>query len=166
MNLGLSGRVAIVAAASKGLGRAVAEELAREGASVAICSRTAGDLERVAADIQKATGTATFYRAVDVSDASAVSRFVSAVADRFGRLDICITNSGGPPSKLFADTKPEDWRAAVDLLCQGNIAAHAGEQVGSLHHHHLLGREAADRRAIALEFHPRRGNRVGSHPCE
>jgi len=121
MSLGLSGRVAIVAAASKGLGRAVAEELAREGASVAICSRTAGDLERVAADIQKATGTATFYRAVDVTDASAVSRFVSAVADRFGRLDICVTNSGGPPSKLFADTKPEDWRAAVDLLLMSTV---------------------------------------------
>ena len=121
MDLELSGRVAIVAAASRGLGRAVAEELAREGASVAICSRNSCDLERAAADMQKATGQEVFHQTVDITEPSAISRFVAAVADRFGRLDICVTNSGGPPSKLFVDTEPEDWRAAFDLLLMSTV---------------------------------------------
>ena len=121
MDLGLAGRVAIVAAASKGLGRAVAEELAREGANVAICSRTAADLERVAAQIQKATGREVFWQAVDVGKQDSVTRFVAAVEARFSRIDICVTNSGGPPSKLFGETKPEDWRAAFDQLLLGTV---------------------------------------------
>ena len=121
MDLGLEGRVAIVAAASKGLGRAVAEELAREGASVAICARTASALEQAAAQIHKSTGREIFHQAVDVTNQAAISHFVAAVEERFGRLDICITNSGGPPSKLFADTNPADWRSAVELLLMGAV---------------------------------------------
>ena len=74
MDLGLRGRVAIVAAASKGLGRAVAEELAREGAEIAICARTAADLEVAAAQIQAAAGREVFWQAVDVGKAEEVSR--------------------------------------------------------------------------------------------
>jgi 3-oxoacyl-[acyl-carrier protein] reductase len=121
LDLGLQGRVAIVAAASKGLGRAVAEELAREGASVAICARTASELEEAAAQIQKATGRDVFHQSVDVMNPDAISNFVSAVEERFGRLDICVTNSGGPPSKMFVDTRPEDWRAAVELLLMSTV---------------------------------------------
>ena len=107
MDLGLTGRVAIVAAASKGLGCAVAEELAREGPHVAICARTLSTLEETAAQIQKATGRDGFYRTLDVADSKAVTDFVAAVQTRFGRLDICVTNSGGPPSNLFKNTPPE-----------------------------------------------------------
>ncbi len=121
MDLGLQGRVAIVAAASKGLGRAVAEELAREGASVAICARTAAELEQGAAHIQKATGREVLHQAIDVTDPTAVGDFAAAVEKRFGRLDICVTNSGGPPSKLFVDTKPEDWRSAVEQLLMSTV---------------------------------------------
>jgi 3-oxoacyl-[acyl-carrier protein] reductase len=121
LDLGLQGRVAIIAAASKGLGRAVAEELAREGASVAICARTPSELEQAAAQIQASTGREVFHQAVDVTNPDAVSHFFGAVEDRFGRLDICVTNSGGPPSKLFVDTSPEDWRAAVDLLLMSTV---------------------------------------------
>jgi 3-oxoacyl-[acyl-carrier protein] reductase len=121
LDLGLQGRVAIVAAASKGLGRAVAEELAREGASVAICARSASELEQAAAHIQKSTGREVFHQAVDVTNSAAISQFVAAVEQCFGRIDICVTNSGGPPSKLFVDTNPEDWRAAVDLLLMSTV---------------------------------------------
>jgi 3-oxoacyl-[acyl-carrier protein] reductase len=121
LDLGLQGRVAIIAAASKGLGRAVAEELANEGASVGICARTTSELEQAAAQIQKSTGREVFHQAVDVTNPAAVSHFVAAVEERFGRIDICVTNSGGPPSKLFVDTKPEDWRAAVDLLLMSAV---------------------------------------------
>ncbi len=114
MDLGLKGRVAIVAAASKGLGRAVAEELAREGAHVAICARTASTLEETAAQIQKATGREVFHRALDVTNSTAVTDFVAAVETRFGRVDICVTNSSGPPSNLLVSTQSGVWRAAAN----------------------------------------------------
>jgi 3-oxoacyl-[acyl-carrier protein] reductase len=121
LDLGLQGRVAIVAAASKGLGRAVAEELAREGACVAICARTTPELEKTAAHIQKSTGRDVFHQSVDVTNRACVSQFVTDVAERFGRIDICVTNSGGPPSKMFVDTNPDDWRAAVELLLMSAV---------------------------------------------
>ena len=121
MNLGLTNRVAIVSAASKGLGRAVATELSREGARVAICSRTAADVAETAAQIAAETGHEVFSQAVDVTDGSAVARFVEDVEKRFGHIDICITNSGGPPSKLFKDTEVSDWKSAVDQLLMSTV---------------------------------------------
>jgi 3-oxoacyl-[acyl-carrier protein] reductase len=121
MDLGLTGRVAVVAAASKGLGRAVAEELAREGAHVAICARTASTLEETAAHIQKTTGRPVLHHAMDVTDSAAVTAFVAAVEARFGRVDICVTNSGGPPSNLFKSTTSEVWGAAIDQLLMSTV---------------------------------------------
>src|SRR5437899_2760789 len=121
MDLGLTGRVAIVAAASKGLGRSVAEELAREGASVAICARTPATLLETAAQIHNSTGRDVFHQAFDVADSATVAAFVAAVEARFGRIDICVTNSGGPPSNLFKNSQPEDWRAAVDQLLMSTV---------------------------------------------
>ena len=103
MDLGLKGRVAIVAAASKGLGRAVAEEFAKEGCHVAICARTAGELERTATEIEQASGAQVFRQALNVASFESVSSFVDAVEHKFGRVDICVTNAGGPPAKKFLD---------------------------------------------------------------
>ena len=122
MDLGLRGRVAIVAAASKGLGRAVAEELAHEGAHIAICSREAKSIEGTAIDIQASTKQPVFWRAVDVRQEEAIAAFVADVEKEFGRVDICVTNSGGPPSNSFADTKVEDWRVAVDQLLMSTVS--------------------------------------------
>jgi 3-oxoacyl-[acyl-carrier protein] reductase len=116
MDLGIKGRVAIVAAASEGLGRAVASELAREGAEVAICARRAPQLEAAAAEITRVTGREVFRQALDVTDAAGVASFVEAVERHFGRLDICVTNTGGPPAKKFLELSAEDWRAAVDQM--------------------------------------------------
>src|SRR5207248_2181893 len=121
MDLGLHGRVAIVAAASKGLGRAVAEELALEGAHVAVCARTPGTLAETALEIRKSTGQEVFHQALDVTDSAAVASFVAAVESRCGRVDICVTNSGGPPSNSFKNTKPEEWRSAVDQLLMSTV---------------------------------------------
>ena len=107
MDLGLQDRVAIVAAASKGLGRAVAEELAREGAHVAICSRDGKNIEQAAEEIQGLTKHKVFWRALDVKQEEAVAAFVTDVEKEFGRVDICVTNSGGPPSHSFEETHPD-----------------------------------------------------------
>ena len=121
MDLGLRGRVAIVAAASKGLGRAAAEELAREGADIAICARTTADLEKAAAQVQAAGGREVFWQAIDVGKPAEVSRFVEMVEQRFGRVDICVTNTGGPPSKLFSATSNEDWRVWTEQLLMSTV---------------------------------------------
>ncbi len=159
MDLGLTERVAIVAAASKGLGLAVAQELAREGAHAAICARTAGTVAQTARDIQKCSGREIFHQAPDVTDSSAVGAFVSAVEVRFGRIDICVTNSGGPPSNSFKNTKPEDWRSAVDqllmstiLFARENFAAHAKKQVGTSDYHYFFSGEEACGWPAAFRF--------------
>jgi 3-oxoacyl-[acyl-carrier protein] reductase len=121
MDLGLKGRVAIVAAASKGLGRAVAVELAREGAEVAICARSAEHLGEAAAAIRQETARDVFWQALDVTDYGAVRSFVAAVEKRFGRVDICVTNAGGPPAKKFAEISVEEWRVAVDLTLMSAV---------------------------------------------
>lgn len=121
MDLGLKGRVAIVAAASKGLGRAVAEEFAREGCELAICARTEAAIERAAKEIERSCGRAVFRRAMDVTNAEAVRQFVADVDAKFGRLDICVTNAGGPPAKKFAELSIEDWRHAVDLTLMSAV---------------------------------------------
>jgi 3-oxoacyl-[acyl-carrier protein] reductase len=115
MDLELKDRVAIVAASSQGLGKAVAEALAAEGAKLALCARTEGALKSTATQIQRKSGVEVLARAVDVTDHDQVRRFVNATVGRFGRVDICVTNSGGPPAKLFDDTSLEDWRAGVNL---------------------------------------------------
>ncbi len=122
MDLGLAGRVAIVAAASKGLGRAVACELAREGAKVTVCARSEPNLAAAVEEIRQQTGRTVGSEAVDVSDAGAVERFVEGVGRRFGRVDICVINAGGPPSKPFLDTSAEEWRAAVELLLMSAVS--------------------------------------------
>jgi 3-oxoacyl-[acyl-carrier protein] reductase len=121
MNLGLRGRVAIVAAASKGLGRAIAEEFAKEGCKVAICARTTADLERTADEIGKANACTVFWRTVDVTKPEAVRTFVEEVDKEYGRIDICVTNAGGPPAKKFLEISLEDWRAAVELTLLSNV---------------------------------------------
>lgn len=115
MDLGLSGKVAFVAAASKGLGRAIAEELAAEGAELAICARGAEVLGETAQSIAKATGRAPLTLAGDVSDPAAVEAMVGKAIARFGRIDILVTNAGGPPSGKFESLAPEMWKSATDL---------------------------------------------------
>ena len=121
MELGLQGKVAIVAAASKGLGFAVASELAREGAEIAICARTAADLERAAGIIEQETGRVVLRQPLDVTDAALVRKFVEAVEKRYGRVDICVTNTGGPPAKNFAQLSADDWSSAIDQMLMSAV---------------------------------------------
>lgn len=115
MELGLKDRVAIVAASSHGLGQATARAFAAEGCKVAMCSRNLKAVEAAAEEIRSNQGADVYYEAFDVTDAPAVQRFVENVAKRFGRIDICVTNAGGPPAKGFMATTIEEWKRAADL---------------------------------------------------
>lgn len=117
MDLGLRNRVAIVAAASEGMGKAIAQGFVREGARVAICARTTTTLEKAAAEI----GADVFAKALDVTDYEAVRAFVQQTHQHFGRVDICLANAGGPPSKPFADTTIEDWNRAAQLNLMSTV---------------------------------------------
>ena len=121
MDLGLRGKVALVSASSKGLGRAIAEELAAEGASLAICARGADALRATAGDIRKKTGAKVIDVAADVSDPEGVERVTTAAFREFGRIDILVTNSGGPPSGAFESFSPEAWNDAARLLLMSTV---------------------------------------------
>lgn len=115
MDMGLKGAVALVAASSDGLGKAVALGLAREGASVAICARRADMLEQVAEEIRSAAGVEVLVLPTDLSDESRIPGLVSSTVDRFGRLDVLVNNAGGPPPGEFTKHGDEAWRRAFDL---------------------------------------------------
>jgi 3-oxoacyl-[acyl-carrier protein] reductase len=114
MDLGLKNRVALVAASSQGIGRATAEAFAAEGCRVAMCARNEQTLQAAADKIRKQHNAEVFAQAFDVTDAAAVSRFVTAVADKFGGVDICVTNAGGPPAKGFLAVTLEEWQRALE----------------------------------------------------
>lgn len=115
MDLGLKDRVAIVAASSTGIGKAIALGLAREGAQVAMCSRDLVKVEAAAREIGQGTGVEPFAAAVNVADEQEVRDFVHSVRARWGRVDICVTNAGGPPARTFAEATIPEWRTSVDL---------------------------------------------------
>jgi len=115
MDLGLKGRGVIVASSSERIGRATAEAFAREGAQVAMCARTETTLRQAADFIRSQTGTEVFAEPVDVTDGGAVLNFVEHVAKRFGRIDVCVTNAGGPPAKNFLSISSDEWRKAIDM---------------------------------------------------
>src|SRR2546429_1347588 len=121
MDLGLNNKVALVAAASRGLGRAVAEELAAEGASLIICARKQETIECVANEIQEATGAKVIGVAADVSNPVDVSQLVQAGIERFGPVDILVTNAGGPPAGQFESFNLEHWEAATRLLLHSAV---------------------------------------------
>jgi 3-oxoacyl-[acyl-carrier protein] reductase len=113
---GLRGRVALVNAASKGIGRGVAAALAAEGVQLVISARDGEQLEGTARELAAAHGVAVIPVAADVTRAEAAPRLVEAAVARFGRLDILVNNSGGPPAGTFADFDDAAWQAAFELL--------------------------------------------------
>jgi 3-oxoacyl-[acyl-carrier protein] reductase len=121
VDLGIRGKVALVAASSKGLGRAVAEELAAEGADLVMCARGKETLEQTAESIRRTTGVKVVAVAADVSNPADAARVARAALDELGRVDILVTNSGGPPSGQFENLTPEMWDAATRLLLKSAV---------------------------------------------
>ena len=114
MDLELKGKVAIVGGASKGLGRACAEVLAEEGAKVAVCSRTETDLDKAAQAVRDSTGADVLALAGDLDRHETIQRLIAATVERFGRLDILVNNSGGPPLARALSATEEQWAIAVE----------------------------------------------------
>ncbi|MCZ8511394.1 SDR family oxidoreductase [Paenibacillus filicis] len=115
MDLKLQGKTAVVTASSKGLGRAIAEQLASEGASLLLCSRDEQAVCEVGADLQSRYGIPAAGMAVDLSSAEQIGWLVQQAADRFGSVDALVCNAGGPPSGSFLSLDEEAWLHAVQL---------------------------------------------------
>jgi 3-oxoacyl-[acyl-carrier protein] reductase len=121
MDLGLRGKTALVAAASRGLGRAVAETLASEGASVVICARGADALDEARAAIADRTGVQVESVVADVSTDEGVARVWQHARDHLGRVDVLVTNAGGPPSGPFESLSWKAWQQAVELTLRSAV---------------------------------------------
>jgi 3-oxoacyl-[acyl-carrier protein] reductase len=120
MDLQLAGKVALVTAASKGLGKAAARQLALEGAEVAICARSDLLLE-TAHEIGRESGSEVLALQADVTSQEAVDNLVQSTVDRFGQIDILVINAGGPPPGNFLDLGPEDWSKAAELTLMSAV---------------------------------------------
>lgn len=121
MDLGLRGKVALITGGSKGIGRAVATGLAREGAKVAICARRQELLDRAAEEIAGATRTEVLAVSGDMSKPGDADRVVTAVVARFGRIDILVNNAGAAPGGLLLNLTEEEWALAMQLKFLGYI---------------------------------------------
>jgi 3-oxoacyl-[acyl-carrier protein] reductase len=121
MEYGLKNKVALVAASSRGLGKAVAWGLAQEGAKLVICARDKKVLEKAADDIFLGTGVSVFPLAVDLMEGGQIDWLVGETLDLFGKIDILVTNAGGPSPGDFTDLKEDDWMHAVQLTLMSAV---------------------------------------------
>lgn len=114
MDLGLKGKVALVAASSKGLGKAIATELAKEGANLILCSRDKDKIEAVAKEIRDQYSTEVLPIQADLTDPAQIESLVKQSVDHFGKIHILVNNAGGPPSGPFIQLTDEDWQRAFE----------------------------------------------------
>jgi 3-oxoacyl-[acyl-carrier protein] reductase len=121
MDTGLEGKVALVAAASKGLGRAVAEAFAAEGAALAICARGEAALATARDEIQRLTQAPVHAVAADLASSEGIRRVADSTLARFGRVDVLVTNNGGPPPGLFETHDWAAWQRAVELTLRSAV---------------------------------------------
>ena len=121
VDLGIRGKVALVAAASQGMGRATALALGREGAKVAICARNEAPLEATAKAIRNETGAEVLSVAADVARADGVQGFVERAISAFGGVDLLVPNAGGPPTGRLEDLSEDQWARAFDLTLQSTV---------------------------------------------
>ncbi len=114
MDLGLKGKVALVTGSSRGIGRAIALELAREGCRVGLCARGQAALEEAAAEV-RALGAEAVAVVADVTTEAGVRAAVEGTLAAFGQIDILVNNVGGSTGTTFLETPVEDWQRAIDL---------------------------------------------------
>jgi 3-oxoacyl-[acyl-carrier protein] reductase len=115
MDLGLAGKVALVTAASKGMGKACAMGLAAEGAKIVMCARTESDLKTAAEEVRAKTRAEVLAMPADVTKRDDVTALVNRAMSTFGGVDILVANAGGPPRGYFEDMTDEQWQGAFDV---------------------------------------------------
>ncbi|MCI3029211.1 SDR family oxidoreductase [Desemzia incerta] len=115
MDLGLTNKVVLVVASSKGLGKAVAKELAKEGANVMLTSRSAESLKKAAEEIQEEAKGKIAYFPADITKPEDIKSLVKETREKLGKIDVLVNNAGGPPSGNFLDFNDEDWEKAFQL---------------------------------------------------
>ncbi|PYY18923.1 MAG: 3-oxoacyl-ACP reductase [Acidobacteria bacterium] len=116
METGLKNKIALLVASSEGIARAAAEKFAAEGARLAMCARSEAKLGKAAEELGTRYNVDVLTERVDVSDLSAMQAFVRHVVERFGHIDVCLANSGGPPAKNFLSIELDEWKKNVDLM--------------------------------------------------
>jgi 3-oxoacyl-[acyl-carrier protein] reductase len=121
MDLQIEGKVFMVAASSKGLGFGIAQELARNGATVCLASRTRSEVEEAAEKLRTETNVTIHASVFDASDAKSIENWVNEVAQAFERIDGLVVNAGGPPPGNFGDFTDDDWQAAFNLTLMSAV---------------------------------------------
>ncbi len=121
MDLGLKGKTAVVAAASKGLGRACAQGLAAEGARVTMCARSEADLLLAAGEVRDKTNAEVLAIPADVTRLADIERLVAKTVEAFGGVDILVANAGGPPAGRFDQMSDAEWQAAFELTLLSTV---------------------------------------------
>ena len=151
MDLGLKDRVALVCGASRGLGKAVALGLAREGARLAICSRNPENIQQAAEEIRQDAGTEVIPLPVDLSSSEETRRFFREALDHYGQVDILVNNAGGPPSLPFLEISEAHWQEAFQMtlmsaatLMKAVIPVMQAREVRTDHQPDLRGRKTTD----------------------
>jgi len=148
MDLHLKDRVAVVTGSSRGLGRAMAEALAREGAKLVLCARGRDALEEAGEEIRTAAGTEVLTQAIDLTTPTGGDTLIRATLDRFDRMDILINNVGGAPKGPFAERSDDDWGRGIELDLMAHVRVtraalgHMGEGGSILFTASLFGRES------------------------
>jgi len=122
MDLGLKDKIAFVAASSQGLGKAVAIELAKEGAHIAICGRNQEQLNKTKLEIEKVSNGRVIALSGDLSIDSDRNNILDLVLKFYGKVDILVTNTGGPPSGKFEDLSQDDWNKTYELLLGSTVS--------------------------------------------
>lgn len=139
MDLGLTGKVALVAGGSRGLGKAVADALAAEGARISLAARDRAALESTARDIESKHGVEVLFRPTDVTREDDVDGWVEASKARFGRIDVLVANAGGPPASRFDTTDLAAWTKGIELsllstilLCRAVVPSMKSQRSGRI----------------------------------
>ncbi len=121
MDLGLDDRRALVAASSRGIGRGVAMELGRNGCDLVICARGKEQLRETASEIEQNTGATVDWYIVDLDEREQIDAFTEQVLEESGKIDIVVTNNGGPPPGTFDSLDEEDWQDAVERTLMSSL---------------------------------------------